>query len=108
MAIINPNRPTVLDVVRQADAAAREEGRPTFLEKAYPEILERSRINMPSNSNDRQPDLPMSLPVARGPLRERAAVMICPYCKEPLHMAEDRENGFHMATCEVDAVDPGI
>lgn len=102
MAVIDRSPPTLADLVRNREPCE------LLIAQVFPEIMERSRINMPSNSNDRQPDLPMSLPVARGPLRERAAVMICPYCKEPLHMAEDRENGFHMATCEADAVDPGI
>ena len=106
MSVLNPNRPTFLDIVRQAEKE-REAGIPSLLERAFPELQEqRSRINMSSKS-DSEPGLPMPLPHARGPLRERAAEIRCPYCKVALHDPEERENGFCWG-CEADAVDPGI
>lgn len=46
---------------------------------------------MPSPSD--QPDLPMSLPLTSGPLRERAARMTCRYCDNELVTADDRQRG---------------
>lgn len=87
MAVINPNPPTLADLVRHREPCE------LLIAQIFPELMERSSINMPSNSDDRQPDLPMSLPVARGPLRERAADMVCSYCGMKLHAEEERQQG---------------
>ncbi len=66
------------------------------LEPNLPILIERSPSNMSSTSDDRQPHIRgLDLPIARGPLRERAAEIRCRYCSQPMHEEDDRENGWH-------------